>query len=56
MIEPEWEQLTRCQLLVVAQQYIRHLNYLITNSPDPKVVEKSKVQLIEISDLLKDLQ
>jgi hypothetical protein len=54
MEKPNWESLNNLQLKQIAKAYVDYLNYLIINSSDNKVVEKSKNELKEVNKLIND--
>ena len=54
MKQPNWETLTAEQLQVLAERYVAHLQYLIQNSKDSRLVEKSKNELEEINNLINE--
>lgn len=52
MEKPNWESLNNLQLKQIAKAYVDYLNYLITNSSDNNLVEKSKNELEEVNNLI----
>jgi hypothetical protein len=52
MKKPNWESLNSLQLNEIAKAYVDYLNYLIKNSSNNNLVEKSKNELEEVNNLI----